>query len=133
MERNERYMYNYKISKYEDLLIKPESHLKKISRFLGIRFDQILKEPTMLGDTWYGNSRSTNKDFSSIDPKPATAFRQKISDIDIAIINRYFSYFIKKYGYKKMKSSLIKAFMPSIYEFPHTYIINRSLLFRKNI
>jgi protein-tyrosine sulfotransferase len=129
LERNKRYIDNYHVVKYEDIVFSTESTMRHIADFLEIEFLESLLQPTICGIPWGGNPRSIDEQFKGIDPRPATAFESKISAVDVALINRYFSYFIEKYGYDEIATPKLKQWLPVKWETPIAYLKNRAFLF----
>lgn len=127
MERNDRYLEEHYIVKYEDLVSKTEKTMRWVAKCIGVDFDDILLRPTILGEPWGGNSRSVDESFEGIDRRPLTVWKENISDLDVALVNRYFSEFMKKRKYELRPSSSTK-WLPLKWEMPHNYIRNRFLL-----
>lgn len=129
MERNQRYIENYKIVRYEDVVLRTEETMAAVADDIGVSEHPSLHRPTILGRPWGGNSRSTQGDFDGIDQSPVDAFRDQISAVDIALINRFFLHLINKYKYRKLEISNFKKWIPSGLELPTSYYENRRLLF----
>jgi hypothetical protein len=102
--------------------------MREVARHLGITYETTLETPTILGRPWGGNSRSTDDDFEGIDPRPVDAYRENISPLNIALVNKYFSTLIKKYNYDLIKEKPHKTWLPSGLELPYSYFLNRRLL-----
>jgi hypothetical protein len=129
MERNLRYVEGYEVFRFEDIVIDTERTIERLARHVGIEPHSSLLHPTILGEPWGGNSRTTEEQFDGIDPRPVDSFRGNISSIDIALVNRFFSTLMKKYGYEKVPTPHLKKWLPSGLESPIAYVANRHLLF----
>lgn len=129
MERNKRYIGEYKVFRFEDIVLDTERTVEEIAQHVDIEYQSTLLRPTMMGQLWGGNSRTTEEEFEGIDPRPVDSFRGNISAIDVALINRFFSEFMEKYDYKTMPTPHLRKWLPSGLEFPAAYLANRYLLF----
>lgn len=128
LERNRRYLDQYKVVRYEDLVLDTTDTIREITRFLGIDDGASLRRPTILGQPWGGNSRTTGEDFTGIDTRPVDAYKGNISALDIALINRFFSHFLDRYGYPTLGDPGMATWLPSGLESPYSYYCNRRLL-----
>jgi len=118
---------DYLILKYEDLVIQPEESINHICNFLNIDFEEILLRPTFNSEPWLGNS-STGKPMESISNENVDRWKSEITRIEKHIISRYFTPFLKEYGYEV--NNLVKRrsrFIPNKKEKPIVYILNRLL------
>jgi len=129
MERNLRYVEGYEVFRFEDIVLDTECTIERLARHVGIEPHSSLLHPTILGEPWGGNSRTTEEQFDGIDPRPVDSFRGNISSIDIALVNRFFSTLMEKYGYEKLPTPHLKKWLPSGLESPIAYAANRHLLF----
>jgi hypothetical protein len=127
MERNQRYIENYHVVKYEDLVRSTEETMRQVAQWIGVDFDDTLLQPTIMGQPWGGNARSVDEQFDGVDPRPLTAYEEHISDLDIALVNRFFSELMAKYGYSRKRASF-KKWLPRSWETPLNYLRNRLLL-----
>jgi hypothetical protein len=62
----ERYKDNYYLSKFEDLILNPEFHIKKICRFLKINFENEMLMPRKSGSS-YNQNKKIGFDEKSVD------------------------------------------------------------------
>jgi hypothetical protein len=90
MERNRRYIENYKVVRYEDVVLKTESTMADIADHIGVREHETLYAPTFLGQQWKGNSRSIQGSFDGIDESPVDAYEGEVSHLDMALVNCFF-------------------------------------------
>lgn len=129
MERNLRYIDGYEVFRFEDIVLNTEPTVEKLAYHIGIEPHSSLLRPTILGKPWGGNSRTTEEEFDSIDPRPVDSFRGNIAAIDIALVNRFFSTLMEKYDYEMIPTPNFRKWFPSGLEFPLAYVENRRLLF----
>ncbi|MCS3861652.1 hypothetical protein GGP86_001430 [Salinibacter ruber] len=129
MERNLRYVDEYEVFRFEDVVLNTERTVEKLAHHIGVEPHSTLLRPTILGKPWGGNSRTTEEEFDGIDPRPVDSFRANISSIDIALVNRFFSTLMEKYNYEKLPTPSLKKWLPSGLESPFAYVENRYLLF----
>jgi len=99
LEKNKRLFSNYKVVKYEDLLLDVENVMKDVALFCEIPFEQNLIKPTYLGEPWGGNSTSEKK-FLGVDASQLDKWKNEILPIEANFINRSFSHIIENYGYE---------------------------------
>lgn len=128
MERNERYLRNYNIVRYEDVVLDTEETIKDLADNLGIDFQKSLMTPTIRGRSWAGNSRSVDGGFEGIDTRPVRAFRNHIHSFLVAVVNRYFDTLLSKYEYDRLEVGRLKPWVPMRWETPFQYWRNRRLL-----
>jgi hypothetical protein len=129
MERNKRHIDEYEVFRFEDIVLDTERTAEEIAQHVGIEYQSTLLRPTMMGQLWGGNSRTTEEEFEGIDPRPVDSFQGNISAIDVALVNRFFSKFMEKYDYKTMPTPHLRKWLPSGLESPAAYLANRYLLF----
>lgn len=129
LERNLRYLERYRAVRYEDVVSEPEATMREVAEFLGIGFADSLLRPTFGGRPWRGNPRSVEDDLRGIDPRPVDAFREQISPLDVALVNRFFSPFLEKHGYERLPDPGARKWLPLVWELPTMYVHNRALLF----
>ena len=114
---------NYRVLKYEDLLMSPISVMQSLASFLDISFESVMLKPTNLGEEWAGNSTSGQK-FTNISTSPILSWEDEISPMEITIINHRFSHIFDLFGYKKLPSNK-SVWKRSKNESVSKYIINR--------
>ena len=117
---------NYFIVKYEDILERPKSTRKEISKFLGISYNEnILLTPTSLGEIWKGNSFDS-KETSDINNEGMNKWQNHIFPIETSLINHFLKKRIVQYGYNIYNSKNSRTnFFPIRGENFKTYILNR--------
>lgn len=133
MERNRRYLDGYRVVRYEDVVLDTASTMKSVADFLDISFLPSLTEPTILGRSWKGNPSSVEDELEGIDPRPVDAYRERIAPYLVAVVNRYFSYLLEKYGYERLDVKTGKAWLPMRWETPWHYWENRRLLWSETL
>jgi hypothetical protein len=77
----------YLILRYEDLVQEPEAQIEKLTQFLSIRDDAVLRVPSRNGVPWEGNSMFADK-FSHISTKPLGRWESELSPQDVQIIEK---------------------------------------------
>ncbi|MDH5506293.1 MAG: sulfotransferase [Anaerolineae bacterium] len=75
----------YLLLRYEDLVQSPEPTLQQIIKFLGIKFDKILKTPTRAGIPWQGNSMFA-QEFEVISAAPVGRWKSTLTSQEAAVI-----------------------------------------------
>ena len=133
MERNQRYIENYKVVWYEDIVLRTKETMAEVADHIDIGEHPTLQEPTFLGRMWGGNSRSTQGSFEGIDETPVDTYRGQISTIDIALVNRYFSPLLSEYKYERHATPKFRIWIPSGFESPVSYLKNRSFSYSKTL
>ncbi len=123
--KNLRLLGNYKIVIYEDLLAKPEETMKDLADFLDLRYESSLLYPTLLGDSWAGNSTS-DVEYTKISPMNIGKWKNEVTDYEIHIVNELFEPVLEKFGFKRLNPKKSK-FFPAKREGLINYIYNRAL------
>jgi protein-tyrosine sulfotransferase len=95
----EVYPEDVKIVRFEDVVESTVSTMQEIAGFLGIKFNESMSTPTILGRAWGGNSSAKGEVYSGIDPKPLHRWKKVLGPQEIYIVNKYFSKTIRQYGY----------------------------------
>jgi hypothetical protein len=96
----------YLILRYEDLVQEPETQIEKLTKFLGIRDNAVLRVPSRNGVPWEGNSMFADK-FSQISTKPLGRWETELSPRDVQIIEKMAGHQMQACGYPlKAKMSL---------------------------
>ncbi|MEL6338649.1 MAG: sulfotransferase [Myxococcota bacterium] len=127
LERNLEFVPNYLCIRYEDLVSSPEQTMRRVAKHLGIRFEETMMTPTVLGKPWGGNSSSSTR-FQRVSSDSLEAYRERIPAIDIAIINKLFSGVMNKWDYELVPKPRLRHWIPSLREDPLTYLENRYFL-----
>ena len=121
--RNNEIIENYLIVKYENLVIDLKNTMKQILSFLDIKNEEILFEPTSLGEPWSGNSVYNEKSFSVYDGS-MKKWKNEITDLEIQFVNKYLDFYLNDFNYEKEKSRK-NIFIPDKKERLKSYIVNR--------
>jgi hypothetical protein len=124
--KNRMYLDRYLVLRYEDLVNNTRAVMSQVSDFLHIRFIDDLLAPSVLSTPWQGNSTS-NTPFSGVSDLPLAAWKEKIYDFEIHLVNRIAGPVLQEYGYEKMvpqRSSHRRVKGETLL----TYIKNRVLL-----
>jgi len=128
-ERNKYLLDDYKTIKYEDLVTDTETEMKDIASFLSIQYSDILGTPTTCGIPWKANSRTSEVSEGEISSSPATAFKKKISPIEVFLVNKFFEEFMQSYGYNIIERPSIPSTLQPVYgEGLLSYVRNRLFL-----
>lgn len=123
--KNARWISDYKVIRYEDLITDPEGVMKDVAKFLHIPFERILLEPSLLGKKWAGNSTSGER-FNSISGENIFKWKKEITNLEIQAINHWFDFILKDYNYAKISPKRSFLF-PERKESLKKYIENRLL------
>lgn len=126
LDRNPRFIPNYKVIRYEDLVTQPKEMLGEICDHLGIAFEDSILTPTYMGDLWGGNS-TTSESFKGISAKNIDRYKKTIEPVAIQLVNKYLPHILADFGYETLsipKSPIWPASREGIKE----YIANRFLL-----
>ena len=112
IDNQKEYGNKYKIVKYEDIVQKTKLTMEELCVFLGIKFENILLNPTILGINWQGNS-SHNVKFKSVSSNHVDNWKSgQISEDDLMVIEYLLSDFMDYFGYEKYYD-LKKSFLAS--------------------
>ena len=122
--KNQELIDDYLVVKYEDIAMNTKEEMIKISQFLNIPFNENLLSPTVNGKRWEGNS-TQNKKFTGVSNERVARFDNRLTKVEVEIINRLFSFIIKDYGYKPILDKKGSFFMPAKNERPRIYLYNR--------
>lgn len=123
--KNQAFLDNYFVVRYEDLLSCPEEKMREISDFLEIQYKDTLLEPTLMGKPWGGNS-SNSQSFSKISKAPLSKWRKEINDLEIHLVNSMIGPIVEQLGYEKQTPNRSK-YWPVADENINDYIKNRSI------
>lgn len=122
--KNKEWISDYYVIRYEDLLTEPETTIKALCQFVGIKEDPILFRPTFQGKDWQGNS-TTGRKFEGIYAGNLDAWKKFIYPIEIYYINRMFDFVLSDYNYEKVFSPG-KFWKPVKGESMKRYLANRA-------
>ena len=95
--KNQELIDDYLVVKYEDIAMNTKEEMIKISQFLNIPFNENLLSPTVNGKRWEGNS-TQNKKFTGVSNERVARFDNRLTKVEVEIINRLFSFIIKGMG-----------------------------------
>lgn len=113
----------YKVILYEDLLQKPEEIMKDLASFVEINFEEILLKPTVLGESWSGNSTS-KVSFSGISKNNLDKWKKDITKYEITVVNELFPHVLQDFDYEKIDTrNTAKSLLPK--EGLVNYFMNR--------
>ncbi len=101
LERNQRIFENYLVVKYEDLVTDPTEWMTNIASFLNIEFNEVLLNPTHMGEPWKGNS-TTGTPFSGVSDQELESWKDEIDPMEAYYVNRMFPFIVEKYGYAEL-------------------------------
>lgn len=96
---------NFTFITYENLVTKKSKVMKQLCSFLGIKFHNVLLNPTLGKSKFYGNSFT--KKIVGISDKNKNNWKKRITSEEKNIIEFYLSDVMKMYNYKSSKN-LIK-------------------------
>ena len=122
---NLRLLNDYKVVIYEDLLAEPEKIIKDLTNFLDIDYNTSLLHPTLLGESWGGNSTS-DVQYTTISPVNLGKWKDEITDFEIHIVNALFRQVLEEFGFEQLHPKRSK-FLPAKKEGLINYIYNRAL------
>lgn len=126
--RNVSFLDHYMTVRYEDLLTETPKIMRNVSSFLEIPFVENLLKPTLIGESWRGNS-STGQQFKKISVKPLTSWQSQIYPFEIELVNSILGPVIEELGYEKMHPQRLRAkYFVAKAENAETYLKNRALL-----
>jgi hypothetical protein len=88
------------MTRYEDLVARPEAAMKRVCDFLEIFFDrEIVLTPTKTGKFWGGNS-ATEREFSAVTPERAGSWREELSEDEIGWVEWHCREWMAHFGYE---------------------------------
>lgn len=117
---------NYFVLRYEDLVTDPEDVMRKVSGFLGIKYDEILVRPTSNGRAWTSNTTGGTT-FNGISKAPLEIWKENINGFEIELVNEIAGPVIERFGYERLEPRR-SGYWPVKGETPLTYFQNRMLL-----
>lgn len=121
--KNQRLIDNYKIVRYEDLVIEPEKTIKDLCGCLNLEYFESLLKPTLNGQSWFGNSTTDNK-FNEISDSLLNRWKSEISSFEISLVNSIYDFVLKDFCYEKLPVSK-SIYFPAKGENFKNYIYNR--------
>lgn len=98
----------YLIVRYEDLVAQPKTTMKKVAKFLKIKFNLNLLSPTCLGHPWYGNNYQGTK-FREIAKRKKNNWKKSVTSNETALIEFYFLDLMKKFNYRSITTETERA------------------------
>ncbi|PZD73806.1 hypothetical protein C1752_01743 [Acaryochloris thomasi RCC1774] len=126
LHKNQLFIKNYLVIRYEDLLTSTQEVMQQIADFLNIKFSESLIQPTLLGKPWGGNS-SSNQAFQKISLSPLHTWKENITDLEIQLVNKMLLPAVQEFGYPTLSASR-SLLMPAPQEPWFNYAKNRSFL-----
>jgi protein-tyrosine sulfotransferase len=118
---------DFHVLRYEDLVQDPERMARDICSRLGVGFAPSMLVPTVLGRPWGGNSSSRADFGSAVSQQPLREWESKISDIEVALVNRHLSDVMATLGYGARRSGQ-RWLLPATNEGARAYLANRLCL-----
>jgi hypothetical protein len=94
--------------KFENLVLNPKIELKKICKFLMVKFDNTLLFPTVFGKNVKGNNFEGKKLYK-ISSANVNRWKKRLDKKEIEIIEFYFKDILKKFNYKKTNNVNMKS------------------------
>ena len=94
-KKNNKNLHNLK---YENLITYPNNEIKKISKFIKIKFTKKMIYPTIIGNKYYGNN--SRKKLNYLNKTNISNWKNRITETETRIIEFYLSDLMKKFGYK---------------------------------
>lgn len=122
-QSNPRFIPNYLILQYEDLILETENKMREVASFIDVPFHESMLLPTALGKMWQGNSVS-GKSFNGVSSTPHSSWKNEINPLEVALVNILFEHVLETYGYEKIHPSTLQI-MPMKKESLRNYIANR--------
>ncbi|MEI7035759.1 sulfotransferase [Fulvimonas yonginensis] len=116
---------NYLCVRFEDLVADTATTMRAVAGFLGIEYHDQLTRPTSVGQHWNGNSTS-NESFGGVSRRPLQAWREQITDYEIALANAVAEPVFEAFGYERMHARHPYRWIP--WERPRAYVANRMAL-----
>jgi protein-tyrosine sulfotransferase len=123
--KNQAFLDNYLVVRYEELLSNPQEKMKEISEFIEIQYSDTLLKPTLMGKAWGGNS-SNSQQFSHISTAPLSKWKKEINDLEIHLVNSQLGTVIEELGYERLTPEKSK-YWPIQGEDIKSYFKNRSI------
>jgi protein-tyrosine sulfotransferase len=123
---NEQVLDRYLVLRYEDLVQEPERIMREVAAFLEISFEENLLCPTLLGESWGGNSTGGER-FRGVSAGRTQAWKKSITDIEVRLTNRFLGPILRRFGYEQV-SPRKPWYWPCKGERLKSYIANRSML-----
>ena len=85
--------------KFENLIQNPKKEMKKVCKFLNIKFDISMIRPTFFGKPYFGNSHEGKK-FRGISKSNLSQWKKRISPEEAMIIEFWLKDVMKDWNYK---------------------------------
>lgn len=89
----------YHVVRFEDLLLRPAEAMGAICASVDLSFREELLRPTLLGETWQGNSTS-DRQFSGVSTSPLDRWRGEVTDFEVRLVNRFLAPVMERFGYE---------------------------------
>lgn len=113
--------------KYENLVKNTNKEMKKVAKFIGVKYEQILSYSTILGEKYYGNN--FNKKIFKIDNANVNNWKKRISQEEAKIIEFFLSEEMKDWGYEASfnKKDTISSYSKFYEKINDSYFFNDSI------
>lgn len=92
-----KYPENYRVVRYEDVILDNESFREDICSFLDISNSSIIGKPTIGGVEWYGNS--SFESLAGLSGKSVSRFCEFFSNEDYLIVQKVLGKYLDFFGY----------------------------------
>ncbi len=111
IRNQKKYPDQYKIVRFEDLALEPESTLKDVCAFIG---EEYVPEILTMSGAMDHRDGGGNSSFGKIEPgkissKPIGRYHSVLSQVEIACIQMFTGKFMQKLGYERMPVKLSPA------------------------
>lgn len=116
---------HYLCIRFEDLVRDTAATMQQVAAFLNIDYQESLARPTSLGEHWRGNSTS-GEAFGGISQRPLEAWKEQITDYEIALANMIAEPVLGAFGYERLHARHPYRWLRG--ERPKTFIANRVAL-----
>ncbi len=124
--KNPLIMENYRVVRFEDLLLQPELIMGQIADFVGIEFTEVLLTPTTMGEIWQGNSAVSGA-FAGISQEPLRHWEKRITPLEAQMVAATFGHVLELWEYPAFDAER-SPYRRCEREAPKTYFANRFLL-----
>jgi hypothetical protein len=122
---NMRYIPNYIVLKYEDIIMNTRDTMCALCERIGIEYEPCLLAPTVQGKAWQGNSTSCQA-FIGLSKAPLSAWMEDITMYERYAVNVVAKPVLEHFGYAYQDASF--PWLPNWRESPRAYVMNRLAL-----
>ena len=92
---------NYMLSRYEDLVLNPAEHMKRVCRFLGVEYRDEMAAPRVFSNSSFQETRGTSGEFHK---KSIYAWKGRISPLTASFIGFLNGRAMRRFGYSVTES-----------------------------